>query len=129
MQETVRSLRAYLVVAAVLQGLSSVPILFHAGVPVLALLVGVIGGVFALAYLYLGVRLRSLLTDAPSRVIGVLYGGAAFQVLVFLLFAALSGIHGAEVATLGIGLLIIWYLIGNVRRLAATPEFVVTRKP
>lgn len=117
MRETVRSLRLYFVLTALLSGALNIfalqrPIGFVAGV------MAVVGIPFALAYLYVGIRLRRLLATSPSQITGVLVAGAVFLVLWFL-FDALSGFQGGTLAQVVLGLLITWYLFVNVRRLAA----------
>ena len=116
MKETVRSLRAYFVVVAVLSGAMNLAALVR---PVngLSMVISLIGLGFALAYLYLGVRLKRLLVSSPEQVTGVLIAGAVFLVLLFGL-GMLFGLQGGLVAQVILGLLIAWYLFVNVKRLA-----------
>ena len=117
MRETVRSLRLYFVLTAVLGGaLNLVALQRPSGV--VANVVSVVGIAFALAYLYLGLRLGRLLVTSPGQITAVLVAGAVFLVLLLAL-DALSGFQGGSLVQVVVGLLITWYLYVNVRRLAA----------
>src|SRR2546429_8475870 len=85
---------------------------------------------FAVAYFYLGVRLKQLLVTSLGQVTGVLIASAVFLPLMAV-FDMVSRVHGLayEVGRLGIGLLVIWYLFRSVNRLAAqtSPMVPATR--
>jgi hypothetical protein len=117
LKETVGSLRAYFVLVAVLGAVVNVVNLFS-GASWLVAAIAVVGFGFCVAYFYLGVRLKHLLATAPGQITGVLIAGAVFLVLVFVIDAASAGLGATEVRPIG-GLLITWYLLRNVRRLAA----------
>jgi hypothetical protein len=118
MRETVRSLKAYFILSALLSGAINLWTLFRspAGVGSVIALVG-LG--FAVAYLYVGLRLRQLLATSPGRVTNLLIAGAVFVALLFCL-DLLSGMAGGTLPMVIIGLLITWYLFVNVRRLAVS---------
>jgi hypothetical protein len=117
MRETVRSLRLYFVLTAVLSGAVNI-VSLQRPLGFISEVLSVVGIAFALAYLYLGLRLRRLLAAAPGQIIGVLIAGAAF-LLLLLALDALSGFQGGMLVQAVLGLLITWYLFVNVRRLAA----------
>lgn len=121
MRETVRSLRAYFIVVAILNGAMNLASLMRPGNS-LGMVISLIGLGVAVAYLYLGIRLKQLIVSSPQQITGVLLAGAVFLVLLLAL-GTLSGLQGSLqgslVAQVGIGLLITWYLFSNVKRLAA----------
>jgi hypothetical protein len=116
MRETVGSLRAYFILVAVLGAVVTVATLASAPVDLGAVISSLVTLGFALAYFYLGVRLKHLLVTSPTKITGVLIAATVFLVLVFVLDYALTGVPGGTPVT---GLLITWYLYRNVRRLAA----------
>jgi hypothetical protein len=119
MRETVRSLKAYFIVSAILSAFVNLRVIGAGGG--LALAIGGIGLGFALAFLYVGVRLRQLLATSPAQVTTLLVAAASFTVLIFLL-NLMSGAGAGSVPFLLFGLLILWYLFTNVRRLAAEAQ-------
>jgi hypothetical protein len=125
MRETVRSLRAYFIVS----GLAS---LFYSGSALLvslsnpvtvatALFVVSIG--FSLAFVYVGFSLVGLLRNFVTSIVMLLYISAGWSVFVFLL-SLLGGLSPASLGILVITLLILWYLLKNVKRLAAEAQIV-----
>ena len=117
MRETVRSLRIYFIVVAVAGGAINLTALYSS-TEILGTLIAMIGIGIAVAYLYAGLCLRRLLAKSPSQITGVLIAGGAFLVFLLLL-NVLSGMQGGNLVRAIIGLLITWYLLTNVRRLAA----------
>lgn len=117
MRETVRSLKAYFIVIAVLGLIGSISTLSLSSVNPLFLIIGLIGLAFALAYLYIGISLRKLLVDSPKTINNVILASMAYQVLNFLL-SLLNGVQVASIVQLAIGLLITWYLLNSVKRLS-----------
>ena len=118
-RETVKSMRAYLLVAGVIGGFNDVDILKNADGDALVLAFGGIGLVVALGFVYCGVRLPTLLARNPGVVQNVLYGTLAMT-------AASAGILAlAEIGQTGpwvsvvVGGAIALYLLANVKRLAA----------
>ena len=124
MKETVRSLKLYFVLSALLSGAINIWALLR-GEPGVGTVISLIGIGFAVAYLYVGVRLRQLLSTAPRQITNLLIAGAGFLVLLFLL-DLLSGMQSGTLPQVIIGLLITWYLFVNVRRLAAESQPGVT---
>jgi hypothetical protein len=123
MRETVRSLRAYFI-------LSGFATLFSYGRALwvnfqgpfkLPTVIGVIGIGFSLAFLYAGFTLPGLLKSSAGRVVTLLYVSTGWVVFVFLL-GLLEGLAPVAVVTLLLSLLILWYLLKNVRRLAAEAQ-------
>lgn len=134
MRETVRSLKAYFIVIAVLGLIKSISTLSLIVIAVLAfresistlslwslsplfLIIDLIGLAFALAYLYIGISLRKLLVDSPKIINNVILASMAYQVLNFLL-SLLNGVQLSSIIQLAIGLLITWYLLNSVKRLS-----------
>jgi hypothetical protein len=116
MRETARSLRAYFIVVGLLSGVPNV-------LALLAEPMG-LGTVFSLAavglavaYLYLGIRLKVLLLTAPGQITTVILAGGAL-IIVALIISLLAGSAPGLIQAV-IGLLITWYLYTNVRRLAS----------
>ena len=87
-------------------------------------MISLIGLGFAVAYLYVGIRLRRLLSTAPGRIMKVLITGALFLLLVLAL-DLLAGVGSGTLPQTVVGLLITWYLFVNVRRLAAESQLTV----
>ena len=115
MRETVLSMRAYLILSGLVAALSYASLITTSGGGIAAVL-GLAGLALSLAYVYLGVRFKALVTKAPNRIFVVLKTGAALLTLVLVLAVAggagLSGVVG-----FGIGLLVTWYLYVNAKRL------------
>ena len=116
MRETVGSLRAYFIVAALLSGVRGVLALLAEPIG-LGAIPSIVVILFAAVYLYVGLRLKTLLTKAPAQVLGiVLTGGGLIGIFLFasILVGSAFGVGMAVVE-----LLIVWYLYANTRRLAA----------
>jgi hypothetical protein len=123
MRETVRSLRVYFI----LSGLSS--LLFAGSVLSVSLqgsdMIGTVIMVicigFSLVFLYVGVFLKGLLRSAAGRIVTLLYTSAGWTLFAFLL-SLLHGFSSGGLVILVVSLLIFWYLLRNVRRLAAQAQ-------
>jgi hypothetical protein len=123
MRETVRSLRAYFILSGLaelyLEAVALVSILrFTISVAtILMTIVAIVGICFAIVFLYVGALLPALLRNAAGRVVTLLYVSAGWLVM-----SSVPGFFIGDrrwvVVGLAIGLLIIWYLLRNVRRLA-----------
>lgn len=124
MRETVRSLRAYFIlsgmgslffcIAALRESLSSpTPI---------ALLVELVGMGFSIAFLYIGFSLAPLLKSSAGSMVTFLYASTAWSVLVFTLSLLEGAPSPTILVTLIATLLILRYLLQNVRRLAAESQ-------
>ena len=117
MRETVRSLRAYFIVLGVLSGAQTIFAL--ATQPVNLETVFLLASfVLAAAFLYVGIRLKTLLASSPRLVIGVVLATGVLSALLLLLMIVFGGPIGGMVQAV-IGLLIAWYPYNNVRRLSA----------
>lgn len=117
MRESVGSLKAYFIVIAVLSALGGVSVLGSAPSDPLLLIAGIISFIFASAYFYIGILLRKLLAESPKLIERFLYVNIAYQVIMFFLSIS-QGFQIGLVIRLSIALLIIWYLLVNVRRLS-----------
>src|SRR5213593_43604 len=129
LQETPRSLRAYLMLVGVLGTVGQVyRLLAPEGGPFTRLLA------ISLGYLWLGISFRTLLSAAPSRIEQLLIAGAAYSILLAVIVGVLSPKpeeRGGALAQGLVGLLITLYLLRNVRRLAreaAGPNAAATGK-
>jgi glycerol-3-phosphate acyltransferase PlsY len=123
MRETVRSLRAYFVLSglATLFSYGRAIWVNYQGAASIATLIGVIGIGFSLAFLYVGLSLPALLRSSVSRIVTLLYVSTGWVLFVFLL-GLLEGLAPVAAITLILSLLILWYLLKNVRRLAAEAQ-------
>jgi hypothetical protein len=124
MKETVRSLKAYFILSALLSGAVNAWALVRQE-PGVETAISLVGVGFAVAYLYAGVRLRHLLATSPNQITRLLIAGAVFLVLLLVL-DLLSGMRAGTLPQVIIGLLITWYLFANVRRLAAESQISTT---
>ena len=70
-------------------------------------------------YFYFGVALRKLLLSSPKIIRGVILATMGFQVMIFLL-NLLRGELG--IVRLIIVLLILWYILNNVKRLSSEEQ-------
>jgi len=118
MRETVRSLRAYLFLSG---GLSMA---MHAATigagdrpfPVVAL--SVLGLLAAAGLFYMAVRLPRLLRDDLERALAIIYFNM-FALSVILVVVAMAGASGIALGQVVLGLLILWYIRANLKRLSA----------
>jgi hypothetical protein len=125
MRETAGSLRAYLIIGAILSSLIHLSSLAQSGGNLLAILLSLIGLGFSFAYFYMGIALKKLLERAPGFIVKVLMAGACYLLIIFLLSLA-TDVWAAALVRLVLGLLITWYLIRNVRRLSGQAPSVPT---
>jgi hypothetical protein len=117
MKETVGSLKAYFIVVSILGIIGSLVALGSSQINPLFLVTGLIGLAFSVAYLYIGITLRKLLVESPKLIDNMLLASMAYQVITFLL-SLLNGFQTGLVIQLAIALLLLWYLLANVRRLS-----------
>jgi len=123
MKETVKTLRAYFI----LSGLSGCFWVYLQSPAIAAqatrllVIVLIIDAGFALAYLYAGGFLPELLRNSSGRIIAFLQINFVWSCINFLLVSK-QGIHPGAVAVLILRLLVVWYLLRNVRRLAAEAQ-------
>src|SRR5215472_17005860 len=123
MRETVRSLRAYFILSGLaelyiqsLQLLSALRWTISV-VTILMAIVAMVGIGFSIAFLYVGVQLPTLLRNAVNRIATLLYVSAGWLVVTSVL-GFFVGDRPWVAVGLAICLLIVWYLLRNVRRLA-----------
>ena len=115
MRETVGSLRAYFVLTGLLGLLSVVSVLRANSVGPLALVMEAVSLAFSVAFIYVGFSLARLLSTSANRIIGLLYASAGWTVLLFIL-SLLGGMSPFAIVVFVVSLLILWYLLKNVRR-------------
>jgi len=133
MRETVRSLRAYFILSGLVSLVSSVSAFRVSlmGPATIAAIPAAISAVFSVTFLYVGFSLAGLLRTSVGQIITLLYASTGWSVLVFLL-SLLQGLDPVRLGVLILALLILWYLLVNVRRLAAeaqTASAVVADSP
>jgi hypothetical protein len=133
MRETVGSLRAYFIVVGVIglaaAGLSArffiALVQFVASMPpytsITLIVTIVVETVLAIAFLYAGARLPVMLKSSTTFVVRLIYVTAAWTLVSYLSSLA-AGFQIWALAHLVIGLLICWYLLRSVRRLASPAE-------
>jgi hypothetical protein len=117
MRETVRSLRAYFILVALVTGYLDVTALRASPRP-LELVLRVASLLVGAGFLYLGAVLPSILVSATQRIYVILAAGAGIGLvsgLLVLLLAPSVAVLGAQ----AFGLLVYAYLFANVKRLAA----------
>ncbi len=123
MRETVRSLRLYFILSGLAElWLQSVVLVSNlrstiSAATIVAAVFGIIGISFSLAFLYVGAFLPALLRTSSDRVAMLLYASAGWLVV-----SSVPGFFSTGpvwvVVGLVLGLLIVWYLLRNVLRLA-----------
>lgn len=119
MRETVRSLRAYFIfsgLAGVFFGVSALRANLLG--TAIGAIIGFISIGFSLTFVYVGFTLAKLLRVSANRIVMLLYASTAWTVFFFLL-SLLGGPSVFGLVALVLTLLILWYLLKNVRRLAA----------
>ncbi len=124
MKESVRSLRTYFIVIGLLGLLPVYGLMVlasKAGGNIALWVVAAVSLGIAVLYLYMGIRLKALLTDNPGLIKGVILAGAVIAILNFLAHVVNveHGPLGGVVISTGVALLVSWYLYANVSRLAA----------
>ena len=124
MRETVRSLRAYFILSGLaslfLSG-SALRLSIQRSDPIATVILVVTLG-FSVAFLCVGVLLARLLKSSAGRIVTLLYASAGWTLFGFLFAVVLKGFSQVEltsVITPIVTLLIVWYLLRNVQRLAA----------
>jgi len=116
MRETVGSLRAYFILSG-LAGIFSVLRVNVLNAGIIGAAVGLVTIGFSLAFVYVGFALRRLLRGSTNHIATLLYASAGWTVFAFLL-SIFGGPSALGVVTLILSLVIVWYLLKNVRRLA-----------
>ena len=122
MKESVTSLRVYFILIALLSGFVNGNMLLAGSQGNIVIIIfSIIGLGFAVAYFYIGIALRKLITQSPNIIRGVILTSMGFLLLSFLL-SLLGGVQDIMVAQLIIGILITWYLLNNVTRLSSEDQ-------
>jgi uncharacterized SAM-binding protein YcdF (DUF218 family) len=117
MRETVRSLRIYFILVGMLALIGNLLSINSPQQSIFGAIFSMLGVLVGAAYVYAGFVLKKLLVSTPSVVEKLLLfsgGLVVVSLLVSLIYGALPAIAKSLV-----GLLIIWYLLRNVRRLSA----------
>jgi hypothetical protein len=128
MRETVGSLRAYFILSGVASLLRAGSALRDSRDVTATIILGV-SVVFSLAFLYVGFFLTGLLRSSTGRIVTLLYTSAGWTLFAFLLSTLLHGFVSSGSVVLILTLLILWYLLKNVRRLAAEAQASVPGTP
>lgn len=127
MRETAGSLRAYFILSGLAGVFFALRVsLLSAGI--IGLIVELISIGFSLAFVYVGFTLPKLLRGSANRIVTLLYASTGWTVFFFLL-SLLGGLSAVGLVTLILTLLILWYLLKNVRRLAAEAQAVTSEAP
>jgi sensor histidine kinase YesM len=116
-KETSRSLRLYFGLLAALWLFSSTMMAFKASLAFTFLLTWVSQAIFGLLFAYITFRFEVLLLKSPKFIINVLTGRLVLSFVGFGL-SILHGFHLNSIIPLIIALLVYFYLITNLRRLA-----------
>jgi len=120
MRETVGSLRAYFILSG-LAGIFSALRINLLNASTMGAIVEVVTIGFSLAFVYVGLALSKLLRRSAGRITTLLYVSAGWTVFAFLL-SIFAGPTALGLSTLILSLLILWYLLKNVRRLAVEAQ-------
>jgi hypothetical protein len=120
MRETVGSLRAYLILSGIIGALQSSRLIGSSG-DALETFMTLPALVLSLSYLYLGIRLPTLMATALNRIFLIFEAGAAYLIMFFGMLIVTGAIVTGFGGT-GFGLLLIWYLCVNAKRLVAEAQ-------
>ena len=126
MRETVGSMRAYFILAAVLSGVMNLLVFrsaclaFSSGwvTALVIMALASVGLLLSVALFWAAIRLRKYLADSPGFVSGIVILIAAFTVIIFLL-SLLGGLERWAVIRTAAAILIALYLLTNIKRLSA----------
>jgi hypothetical protein len=124
-RETVGSLRAYFIVGGLfLTSISVVELMRYASYAgaaktpmlVIAVFADIFDAILGITFFVTGVWLPVLLRKAPQQVIILLYTTLGVNIMFFALSIPF-GINLVQIIYFAVGLLVVWYLLRNVRRL------------
>jgi hypothetical protein len=118
LRETPRSLRLYFGIVAALSLLWGVRAIYLAGSSPLVVALSGANIVFGFLFAYITIRFTELLPRRPAFIRNVLAANLALAVIGFLLSLS-GGIQPGALFSLGIALLIYFYLVKSVTRLSA----------
>ena len=128
MRETVGSLRAYFIVSGLLSALYALRLSLLVGASIVVIIFQLVTICFSSAFVYVGFTLPKLLKGSTSRIVTLLYASAAWTLLLFVLNLFGRPSLFAVVSLLST-LLILWYLLKNVRRLAGEAHAAPAEPP
>ncbi len=117
MRETVGSMRAYFILTGLLGGLSNLGLLVAGRANLILLALGLLGELACVSFLYMGIRLRTLVATASPIVPRILHVTGGYLLLLLLLGLLIGGQGVGLILQSVLGLLITWYLLRNFRRL------------
>jgi hypothetical protein len=122
MKETVGSLRAYFIVAGIISAIINALVVVHSlekGIMLTVAYAG-LGIALALAFLYVGVCLPTLLVESPGVINSVIFANMGFVVLNYVIICMFSDPQtvGSELVKHGIYFAICYYLLSNAKRLS-----------
>jgi len=117
MKETIKSLRVYFIIVGIAQIYNIIKDIGALKSNIILGIIGIISLIFGLFYFYFGIKLKSLISESPKLIINFLIVQIVFSVLSSLLLFFVSSQPYVLIFLL-IGLLVNWYLISNVKRLA-----------
>lgn len=116
MKESVRSMAAYFILVALIGAYANIRAILRSPNELFVIIPCAISALWALMFLYMGIRLRKLLVTSYSFLKIVLLISLGLLVIRFLLSLAVQAPMGLVTAVVGV--LIILYLLANVKRLA-----------
>ena len=119
LHETPRSLKLYLIVVGTM-GLGSAVLRLANGANGTAAAIALGQATFSVAYLVLGVRIRTILVKSPAIAFRTFYATFAWHG-VNLVTQATLGNGWMALSGESISVLLTWYLLANARRIAADP--------
>ncbi len=127
MRETPTTLSAYFILNGVLgalaglAGLVGISRMAVPGINILAAVYFMVSLAFATVFILVGIYLRRLLTRSPRTIKLVLWASFGCVVLAFLL-SSLIRVQPTTAVFAAVSLLILWYLLRSVNRLAAEAQ-------
>lgn len=113
-KETISSLQAYFIAGAILISFGTFAALATSNISLIGALINF---AFCAGYFYIGISLRRLIVDSPQLINNFIFASMAYQIIDFLL-ELVGGSQTYAIIDLALGLLINWYLLNTVKRLA-----------
>jgi hypothetical protein len=118
-RETIRSLRIYLVFSGVVGTIANLNGLVPGASSWVGVLFAIAGATASAGLLYTGLRLPHLLRHQPAQALAIVYFNMGVASVALLAVLAFGG-TGVGIAQLAFGLLVLWYIHINMKRLAAS---------
>jgi hypothetical protein len=139
MRETVKTLRLYCIFVGTVGAFQAL-FLLQSSASSLVTLIGLGGLLFSLAWLYLGVMLKTVLTASLGTATSIIIGSMGWSILLFtsgLIYAAATGAAFEKLLIglleslvfCGLSILLFRYLLKNIKRLAAEQRMNSTNLP